>query len=337
MAGSSDAEVIGTASMADIVSAVLDDCLYNIISDTVLKQHREEKQLRMQTAAIVAQQARDNAKAESPGTPVQPITTAGASIDENDRIYLHDNPLRTIQEILCPTCRLPRLQYPTTGRGARPPDSSKQYCPREPYIDKDGCDIYGKSLAIEKPSKKKAEKAKKEKAGSRSGSDSEGEGGGKESKPATTSIPSGKCPYCPRYMTFNRIAQHMDRCQGINSRQSSKIAMNKLQSNTPQASSRGSTPKPSTAATTAGSGAASSQGLGAGVNGKKRKLEKGSDDEAEESTPIKKKKLLIGKKDKDGKVKPVNSSLQRVKSGDKRPPGEGESNGKREATPKKDD
>lgn len=272
----------------------------------------------MQSAAIIAQQAKDAAKAEaSPGGALTSITTAGAIIDEDDRIFLHDNPLRTTTEVLCPTCRLPRLQHPTMGKGAQAPDPAKEYCARQPFIDKDGCDIYGKSLALEKPSKKKSNapaKNNKDKSGSRSGSeDGDSPPGKANDKPAATAIPSGKCPNCPRYMAFTRIAQHMDRCLGLSGRQSSKNAMNKLQANTPRDQSRASTPKP--ASNSQVKSEAANGSLGSGANGKKRKLEKGSDEETEENTPLKKKKLGL-KKDKEGKGKAaVNSSIQRVKFG----------------------
>ena len=255
----------------------------------------------MQSAAVIAQQRKEQAKDEgSPGGEPHTITTDGASIREDDKIYLHGNPLRTTPTVICPTCRLPRLTHPRTGRNSQTPDPSRQYCQKEPYVDKDGCDIYGKSLALEKPSKKsKAAKEKDaKKASPDDGSESPTDTTGKNSdKP--TSIPSGKCPNCPRYMAFTRIAQHMDRCMGISGRASSKNAMSKMNSSTPQPNSRAGTPKPS------------SQGT---VNNgaKKRKLEKGSDDEDEGE---KKKKKV------QGKAKAVNANLARVKSAEKRLPG----------------
>ena len=61
----------------------------------------------MQSAAILAQVTKDAQGESSPGGVVATITTVGATIDQDNRIYLHENPLRTITEILCPTCRLP--------------------------------------------------------------------------------------------------------------------------------------------------------------------------------------------------------------------------------------
>ena len=308
------------------MASVLDDCLYNIISDTVLRAHREEKLARMQSAAIVAVGAKEKAKVDAPpGEETGPITTAGATITEENRVVLHGNPLSTTPETLCLTCRLPRLYYPTTGRNARTPDPTKKYCTKHPYIDKDGYDIYGKPLAVEKPSKKKA--AAKQKANdSRSGSES-GNNSPSGKKEKGTAMPSAKCPTCPRYLYFNRIAHHLERCAGIAGRQSSRNAMAKLNSNTPKDSSRASTPKPGSQTSNPGKPNGSQ-----GTNTKKRK--KGSDDEDEEGekTPVKKKKTSSGKK--DGKAKAVNADVARVKGAEKKLPGQSE--GSKAGTPEKD-
>lgn len=282
---------------------MLDDCIENIISDTVLKVHREEKQARMQSAAILAQKTKDSSRSEaSPGGGPTTVTTDGATIDDDDRIFLHSNPLRSTPEILCPTCRRPRLLYPTIGRGARAPDVTKVYCEKQPYIDKDGCDIYGKSLTQEKPSKKKIIPDKKTKAGSRSGSESptDSPANGKDAgpKPAATSIPSGKCPYCPRYMAFTRLAQHMDRCQKAHSRQAQ-------QTNKTLKTLQGSTPKPA--------------GDKDKEKSKKRKLTAtvGSDEEETvDVTPVKKKKQKR-EKTKEGTPTPTPGSESKKKDKDR--------------------
>ena len=280
----------------------------------------------MQSAAIVAVGAKEKAKADAPpGEETGPVTTAGATITEENKILLHGNPLGTTTEALCLTCRLPKLYYPTAGKNARTPDSSKKYCTKHPYIDRDGYDIYGKPLAVEKPSKKKA--AAKQKANdSRSGSDS-GNDSPTGKKEKGTAMPSAKCPKCPRYLYFNRIAHHLERCAGIAGRQSSRNAMAKLNSNTPKESSRASTPKPGSQTSNPGKTNGSS-----GTNIKKRK--KGSDDEDDEGekTPVKKKKTGLGKK--EGKGKAVNADVARVKGAEKRLPGQTE--GSKAGTPEKE-
>jgi hypothetical protein len=300
------------------VASVLEDCLFNIVSDTVLKAHREEKMARMQSAAILAVQAREKQKAESaPGEEPSSTTTAGAVIEEDNRIFLHANPLQTTSETICLTCRLPRLNHPITGKGSRATDNIKKYCPKHPYIDKDGCDIYGKPLAIERPSKKKAAKAKANN-GSGSGSDSGNEDqGGKKEK--STAMPSAKCPTCPRYLYFSRIAHHLERCSGIGGRASSRNAKEKLNSNTPKDSSRASTPKPGSQGSKAPSQSKTTSKTNGSQGSSNKKRKKGSDDEDDENerTPVKKKKL--GKK--DGKGKAVHADVARVRGAEKRLPG----------------
>ena len=306
------------------VHGILDDCLYNIISDTVLKVHREEKILRMQTVAIQAEKARDRAESDASESNEAYGSKSEGAIIQDGKTYLQGNPLRQTTEILCPTCRLPRLHHPTTGRRSKPPEPGKDYCAKQPYIEKPGCDIYGKSLSLEKPSKKsKANKDAKKQAEHSDGSDSE-KGSptrGKNSDvPAATSVPSAKCPNCPRYIAYTRIAQHMERCLYTGRASTNKTAVNKLSlgSNTPR-DSRAGTPKPPVP--------------GSSANNKKRKLEnKGTDDDTEEAlgaqTLAKKKKVSAPKKSgegvkkENGKEKALNSNLQRVKVAEKRLPGQ---------------
>ena len=261
----------------------------------------------MQSAAILAERVKEKASNETnTGSADEDQSQVGALMAEDGKTYLYGNPLRTTAEILCPACRLPRLLYPTTGKNAQIPESGKEYCAKQPYIDKPGCDIHGKSLVLEKPSKKSkaARDSKKQAEQSPDGSDSPNRSPSHSKAPdlpAATAVPSAKCPNCPRYMAFTRIAQHMDRCLGLSARQSSKNAMTKLNTGTPR-DSRSGTPKPSIL--------------------KKRKLEKGSDDDTEEGTPQKKKKFMPKKAGDYTKVeRAVNSNLQRVRGAEKRLPG----------------
>ena len=304
---------VDSASTAQIISSVLDDSLYNIISDIVLRTHRDEKLGRMQSAAITAVQAREQSRADLvPGEEPASITSQGATISEENRIYLHGNPLINAPEILCLTCRLPRLNYPTTGKGSRSVTNLKKYCPKHPYINKDGCDIYGKPLAIEKLSKKKVAK-EKVKNGSASGSDSGNEDNSKKEK-STTAMPSAKCPTCTRYLYFSRIAHHLERCSGIGGRASSRTAKEKIISSTPKDVSRASTPKPTSQAVKLPAKATAKPN---GTVNKKRKKGSSDEEDDEDRTPIKKKKF--GKK--ESKVKALNADIARIKGADKRLPG----------------
>ncbi|MCJ1475538.1 hypothetical protein MMC13_004201 [Lambiella insularis] len=295
-------------SMSSLVESILNDCLYNIVSDTVLKVHRHEKIARMQSAAVVAQEAQEKALEEDPsfGEAYQSITTSGATVTQEGKIKLHGNPFKTTPEVLCPVCRLPRLLYPTTGKNAQTPEAGKEYCAKQPYIEKTGCDIYGKSLTLEMPPKnKKVVKEKDSKAKQENVENSESPEGvpanGKASdKPEASITPTGKCPNCIRYFAFTRIAAHLDGCMGLSGRQARKNAMAKMSSGTPR-ESRATTPKPPI-----------------NNNAKKRKVEQGSDDQEGEDTPKKKKKAG----DAGPKSKPLNSNIQRVKGAEKRLPGQ---------------
>ena len=305
------------------MQSILRDCLHNIVSDTVLKVHREEKLKHMQSAAIVAQIAQEKAardadtESSSLVDTYLPITTAGASATEDGKLLLHGNPFITTPDLLCPVCRLPRLQHPISGKNSQTPQLGIVYCAKEPYIDRNGCDIYGKSLILAKPTKnakpdKDGKDAKSKAKLSPDGSESpSGSPQPKESdKPEATSIPTGKCPNCVRYMAYTRIAAHLDRCM-LSERQSSKNARAKMNTSTPR-DSRAGTPKP--AAT------------------KKRKFEKGSDEEIEEKTPKKKKKPAPKKNgDATSKSKALNSNIQRVKGAEKRLPGQGDSDARDQA------
>ena len=263
----------------------------------------------MESAAISAHQSQENEDTgESIGEDQSQVQRA-AYVRDDGKIYLAGNPLKTTRQILCPTCGLPRLLYPTTGKGSRAPEPGKEYCARQPYIDKDGCDIHGKSLTIEKPTKKAktAKDAKKQSEPSPDGSESPTTSPPNEKvsdTPAATSIPTTKCPNCPRYMAFTRIAQHLDRCMGLSGRQSSKNAMTRMNTGTPR-DSRATTPKPQALV-------------------KKRKLDKSNGDETEENTPKKKTKLVQKKKvgEMVPKGKAMNTNVERVRGAEKRLPGQ---------------
>ncbi|MCJ1369282.1 hypothetical protein MMC20_000492 [Loxospora ochrophaea] len=311
-----------TATMSTLVSSILDDCLYNLISDTVREVHREEKILRMQSAAILAQKSEQTENSEE----AEDGSKASARLTEDGKIHLQGNPLKTRPEIICPNCKLPRLLYPTMGKGSRAPEPGKEYCPSHPFIDKPGFDIYGKSLADVKPKKrsKASQESKKQASPNSSGTNPDSPQNEKSADtPVASQIPSTKCPSptCPRYMSFTRIAQHLDRCLGISGRQSGRDALTKMNSGTPR-DSRAGTPKPMA---------------------KKRKLEKPNGEDSAEGA-LKKKKKVLGPNKVSGakpKEKPPNPNVQRARGAEKRPPGQSpdtkqdEQNEKDEATGEK--
>ena len=228
----------------------------------------------MQSAATLAEQTAVSQAADAISTTPNKNTTAsqplsvkldtpGATYD-NGKITLKGNPLKTTPEILCPACRLPRLLYPTAGPNSHPPDPTKQYCNRHPFIQKLGHDIHGQAFAGEadaKPPSKKKDKDLLKSTLSQQQSRSEKDGtptssqdndGGMQDNNATngdSTKPSGPgsrsalapkpanyvpwqtCPTCKRSLLITRFAQHMEKCLGIGGRQSSRAAMAKMSGN----------------------------------------------------------------------------------------------------------
>ena len=315
---------------------MLNDVLQNIISDAVMKVHRDEKMLRMQSAAIQAQQA---AEKNSNGEPTsdQPHTTtkAGAAVAEDGKIYLCGNPLSTTTTITCANCRLPRLL-------SYPPEPKTEYCAKKPYLSIPNHDIHGNPFPSNKPTKSKPTKdasnpaiTKKTTADSLPSSSPQSSNSPPNENPQNTtstptpSFPTTKCPNCPRYLVVTRIAQHLEKCMGIAGRQSSRNAMAKMSSDTPK-NSRAGTPKPAVG------NAAKKPEM------KKRKWTKGDDDE-DESTPKKKKKLGLKKRGAEKRpppkleeeragetIKVGNREDKERKEEDKEPKGVKERNGDKE-------
>ncbi|KAI9870809.1 MAG: hypothetical protein M1830_003776, partial [Pleopsidium flavum] len=244
----------------DQTAAILEDCLYNILHDTILEVHREEKILRMQSAVIIAEKAAASVSStpgvngdssttdttsSSNSTGVK-VTTSGA-VYEDGKVYLKGNPLKTTTEIFCPNCKLPRLLHPTSGNGSQPiPDPSKEYCAKYPFIDKPGHDIHGNPFPSDKAAPKNSKPRKNGKAPEKTSPPSSSDtltgtppDAAKE-EVAVVSFPTVKCPNCPRYLIVTRIAQHLDKCLGISGRQSSRNAMKRM-TDTPR-DSRAGTP-----------------------------------------------------------------------------------------------
>ncbi|OAA62473.1 transcriptional activator [Niveomyces insectorum RCEF 264] len=228
--------------MDQLASSILDDLLYNVIHDLVMKTHRDEKQARSATAAIrvetiAAEAAQDLAGATGESKPGGHHETDAASY-ENGRVTLKANPLRTTHDILCPRCHLPRLLYPVDGRGARKPDPSITYCRKHPYIDKPGCDIYGQMWVAPGPGrgKKKKDFDKKVSAaihaattGIESSNGGPGAGTTTEQRPPNVlSFPSATCSKCKRCILVSRLNNHMGSCIGNSGRNASRAAAQKI-------------------------------------------------------------------------------------------------------------
>ncbi|OCK85432.1 hypothetical protein K432DRAFT_388660 [Lepidopterella palustris CBS 459.81] len=351
-----------------LTKSILEDVLYNVISSVALSCHRAEKLLRMSSAAtqveslaISALESQPQVKG-APPPPMPPVTTTPAAVWENGRIYLKGNPLKTTTDIICPHCKLPRLMYPISGKGAQTPDLTKEYCMLYPWVQRQGHDVYGnpfpdgmaKSKKERELMRQQQKNADKESVGTPGSQDTEiagGEGGAagqsKEiklntgGKPASY-IPWHTCPNCKRSLLITRFAQHLEKCLGISGRQSSRNAMAKLtgngngtgMANTPLGSRMG-TPVPG------------SQGGGTGKDKDKRgspvkKLGQDEDDAEDNETPEKKKKKkssYIKKADREkmGLTKDTPALKVKLKAKDSNKDSQGGDAGSAKRLPKKNE
>jgi hypothetical protein len=282
----------GSGLMDSLARSILDDLLHNIVSDLCGKMHREEKMARAMTAAIkVEKMASDASDSSTPDSRPDVRVETDAAIYDDGKVSLKGNPLETTSEIVCPKCHLPRLLYPTDGKGARKPDPTIIYCKRHPYIEKNGCDIYGQTWVAPGPGRGKKKKDMEKNTESAA-----------DSRPANVlSFPSATCSKCKRCILVTRLNNHMGACIGNSGRNASRAAAQKLgngsQNDTTPPSSQKATPVP-------GSRAASP---------KKRDA---SEEEEDSENSHKKKKLkpAVGPKKVILKTKP-NLKKEKVKGG----------------------
>jgi hypothetical protein len=236
--------------------SVLDDLLYNIVHDLLIKVHRDEKMARATTAAIkVEKLASDASESSTPDSKPDVRIETDAAIYEDGKVLLKGNPLKTTKDILCPRCHLPRLLYPTDGKGAKKPDPSIIYCKKHPYIEKPGFDIYGQTWVAPGPGRGKKKKDMEKKLDPNDASSpAPGEGSAKDRPPNVLSFPSATCSKCKRCILVTRLNNHMGSCIGNSGRNASRAAAQKISNggsnggsqnndNTPPGSQKG-TPLP---------------------------------------------------------------------------------------------
>lgn len=246
---------------------MLDDVLYNIVHDLLMKTHRDEKIARASTAAIrVEKLAADTSDSSVSDTRPDVKVETDAAVYDEGRVLLKGNPLQTTQDIVCPRCHLPRLLYPTDGKGARKPDPSVIYCKKHPYIDKPGYDIYGQTWVAQGPGRGKKKKDMEKKLEQNSDAQTPtpeggtGGGGAASRPPNMLSFPSATCSKCKRCILVTRLNNHMGSCIGNSGRNASRAAAQKIsngsnangsadgtppssQKGTPHPSSRGNSPR----------------------------------------------------------------------------------------------
>ncbi|KAI1472439.1 uncharacterized protein F4812DRAFT_408913 [Daldinia caldariorum] len=281
----------GAGKMDQLAHAVLDDLLYNIVHDLLMQTHREEKIARASTAAIrVEKLAADTSDSSAPDARPDVKVETDAAIYDEGKVLLKGNPLATTKDIVCPRCHLPRLLYPTDGKGARKPDPSIIYCKKHPYIDKPGYDIYGQTWVAQGPGRGKKKKDMEKKLEQNSDSQTPapeggtGGGGAASRPPNMLSFPSATCSKCKRCILVTRLNNHMGSCIGNSGRNASRAAAQKISNGnnangnadgTPPSSQKG-TPRPSSRA---------------GSPHKKRDSDEIDDDDETDNDSHKKKKL----------------------------------------------
>jgi hypothetical protein len=306
---------------------VLDDILYNIVHDIVLKTHREEKMARAATAAIVVEsKAAQEYNDETLSDDVNQRVETNAAIYNNGEVYLRGNPLKIVKEIYCPNCGKPRLLHPTNGNRARKPEPGVEYCKKEPYIEKDYHDVYGQTFQPDGPGrgKKKKDMFDPLKLAAANG-DSPSDGDGVEKKPIQ--FPHAKCHNCGTFLPIKRMNNHMAKCMGGGGRDSSRNALWKIQNGNSNGngSQGGSTPPPG-----------SRNGTPAPSNNSKRAspAKRDRDEDDSDSSPQKKPKKMQKKtatnKFKDLKAPKMSKSASQQReasnlSFEEKPPGNSES------------
>ncbi|CCC07696.1 hypothetical protein SMACR_01263 [Sordaria macrospora] len=248
-------------SLDKLACSVVDDLLYNILHDLVLKVHQDEKMARMRTAAIkVEKLAMENSDLSTPDARPEIVVETDAALYKDGHVTLKGNPLKTTKEILCPRCQLPRLLHPTDGKGAQKPDPNVTYCKRHPYIEKPGFDIYGQTWVQPGPGRGKKKKDMEKKMDPNDpAAVAAMEGSAKDRPPNVLSFPSATCSKCKRCILVTRLNNHMGSCIGNSGRNASRAAAQKISNggsnggsqnndNTPPASQKG-TPVPTSRAT----------------------------------------------------------------------------------------
>lgn len=237
---------------------VLDDVLYNLVHDLLMKVHRDEKMARANTAAIKVEKLALNTTEGAATDPKPDVEIeTDAAIYKDGRVTLKGNPLKTTKEIICPRCHLPRLLYPTDGKGAKKPDPGVIYCKKHPYIEKSGYDIYGQTWVAPGPGRGKKKKDQKLDPSDPSSPAPGVEGGAKDRPPNVLSFPSATCSKCKRCILVTRLNNHMGSCIGNSGRNASRAAAQKISNgsnggsqnndNTPPGSQKG-TPLPNSRA-----------------------------------------------------------------------------------------
>lgn len=288
---------------------MLDDIVYNIVHDILLKTHREEKMARASSAAIVVEHlaaqadptSTDDSSSANGQAPSHQIETSAATYD-NGKVYLKSNPLKTTPEIRCTRCGLPRLLYPTDGIGAQAPEPGVEYCKKHPFIDKPYHDIYGQTYVPLGPGRGKK---KKDMINPLAMTPNGSQGSATNSPPANEApkpiaFPHAKCLNCGTFLPIKRMSNHMAKCIGGGGRDSSRNALLKIQNgNGNGTGSQNGTTSPGSRQSTPTSNRGTSRSS---------PIKRSADDDFESDSPPQKKKKKVIKKTPVTKLKAPKTS-----------------------------
>lgn len=271
----------------------------SILHNVLLEVHREEKVARMQTAVVELEQRAEklgkkldsDTADDRPGDNQEPVETKAAILNSGN-IQLKGNPMKTVKQIRCPNCRLPRLLYPRVGFNSRPvPDPNQQYCKAEPMIIIDKHDVHGqRKKGVKVKGQPKGKNKKKTDAASPAASENSDPLTPSSSMPGDSfdfkeiDYPAAKCPNRDSHLgdhwkSVNVFATHLNGSCFLKKDRAAGREANAKIGGTPR-DSRANSPKP------------------AAANGVKRKER----DEEAAATTKKKQKTSDGKKNAKGAV-----------------------------------
>ncbi|KAK8122118.1 hypothetical protein PG984_010788 [Apiospora sp. TS-2023a] len=272
-------------SVGKLTHIVLDDLLYNIVHDLLIKVHRDEKIARAATAAIRVEKLASDASDSSLTTESRPDIKA-----ETDAAV-----------------------YDEGSTEARPQHNILQ---KHPYIDKPGYDIYGQTWVAQGPGRgkkkkdmeKKVETTPQDTPGATPTPEEGGGGkGGAASRPPNVlSFPSATCVKCKRCILVTRLNNHMGSCIGNSGRNASRAAAQKISNGSSNGAHNGSQGDGSPANSQKGTPLPGSR---ASSPNKKRDSDEVDDDDDTDNDAHKKKKL------KPSAANPTKKVILKTKGG----------------------
>ena len=220
----------------------------------------------MQTAVVELEQRAEKLGKKLDSDPTdgdhednqEPVETKAATLRAGN-IQLKGNPMKTVKQIRCPNCRLPRLLYPRVGFNSRPvPDPTQQYCKAEPMIIIDKHDVHGqRKKGVKVKGQPKGKNKKKNDPGSPAASENSDPLTPSSSMPGDSfefkeiDFPAAKCPNRDSHLgdhwkSVNVFATHLNGSCFLKKDRAAGREANAKIGGTPR-DSRANSPKPAAA------------------------------------------------------------------------------------------